>query len=306
MKRSLVGLVLSFFCLGAIAQADGRKNIESLCGCYEVKFKYAETFSPDPDYKYRERDDMSEGLELIVPVEISDKKIILQHLLLISDSMIIKHWREDWTYEEPELWTYSGNMTWSRLVDDQQRAKGKWTQSVWEVSDAPRYQGAGEWVNLDGRTFWQNTSDAPLPRREYTIRKDYNVLKRTNRISLTKEGWVHEQDNQKIIRAEGTDKLLVEEKGWNTYVRTQASKCAAAQVFWDEHKDFWVKVRTGWKEIMADKTSLKIKTTVDGRPLYMHLDDLEKQLAKASSKQSLNTDDAKKIIDLLTKFVEAR
>jgi hypothetical protein len=218
--------------------------------------------------------------------------------------MIIKHWREDWTYEEPELWAYSGNMSWSRLPDDQQRAKGKWTQSVWEVSDAPRYQGVGEWINLDGRTFWQNTSDAPLPRREYTIRKDYNVLKRTNRISLTDEGWIHEQDNQKIIRAEGMDKLLVEEKGWNTYVRTQASKCAAAQVFWDEHKDFWVKVRTAWKDVMNNKTSLKVKTTVDGRPLYMHLDDLEKQLAKTSSKQSFSPDDAKKIVDVLKKFVE--
>ena len=91
--------------------------------------------------------------------------------------------------------------------------KGKWVQSVWEVSDAPRYQGASNWVTTDGITFWQNTAGmAPLPRREYSVRDDYNILKRTNRIILTNNGWVHEQDNQKIIRGEGIDKLLVEEK----------------------------------------------------------------------------------------------
>ena len=306
MRRNVVIIAALIFSIYANAQADGRKNIENLCGCFEVKFKYAETFSPDPNYKYRERDDLSEGLELIVPLEMSDKKIVLQHLLLISDSMIIKHWREDWTYEEPELWTYSGDMRWTRLPNDPQRSKGKWTQSVWEVSDAPRYQGAGEWVSLDGKTFWQNTSDAPLPRREYTTRSDYNILKRTNKISLSENGWVHEQDNQKIIREQNSDKLLVEEKGFNIYTKTDASKCEAAKMYWEKHQEFWVKVRTAWKDIMKDKSSITVKTRVEGRPLYLHLDELEKDLAKASSKQSLNADAAEKIMQLLKKFVETR
>lgn len=303
MKRAVVFFLLNLPFYTAISQVDARKSIESLCGCYEVKFKYAETFSPDPDYKYRDRDDMSEGLELIVPVEISDKKIILQHLLLITDSMVIKHWREDWTYEEPILWKYDGDMRWTRSPSNTN--KGKWTQSVWEVSDAPRYQGSGEWINLDGKVLWQNTSDAPLPRREYTSRNDYNVLRRTNRISLTPDGWVHEQDNQKIIRTNGADKLLVEEKGFNTYMRTNSSKCAAAKAFWDKHQDFWIKVRAGWADIMSNSSALKIKTAVDGKPLYVHLDILEKELARVSSKQSARTEEARKIAEVLQKFVEA-
>src|ERR1700749_4239525 len=71
-----------------------RQNIDKLCGCFEVEFKYAETFSPDPNYKFHDRDEISGGTERTFPVEVSDKKIVMQHLLVISDSMIIKHWRE--------------------------------------------------------------------------------------------------------------------------------------------------------------------------------------------------------------------
>ena len=99
-----------------------------------------------------------------------------------------------------------------------------------------RYQGASEWIRTDGKTFWQNTSDAPLPRSEYSVRNDYNILKRTNRLTLTDFGWVHEQDNQKIIRHQGSDKLLAEEKGVNSYKKTDESKCAAAKAYWEKNK----------------------------------------------------------------------
>ena len=126
--------------------------------------------------------------------------MVLQHLLVISDSVIVKHWREDWTYENPILWKYKGNKLWTKESLSAEQVRGKWTQAIWEVSDAPRYQGLSEWINTDGKTFWQNSTDAPLPRREYSVRSDYNILRRTNRLIVTDNGWIHEQDNQKIIR----------------------------------------------------------------------------------------------------------
>lgn len=279
MMRGILTLAMALFVTnGLFAQLEsGKKNIKSLCGCYEVKFKYAETFSPDPNYKYRERDDMSEALELIIPIEESENKIVLQHLLLVTDSMVIKHWREDWTYENPELWKYEGDHKWKRTALDASAVKGKWTQSVWEVSDAPRYQGVGEWVNLDGQTFWQNTTDAPLPRREYTTRHDYNVLRRTNRIILGEGGWIHEQDNRKLIRKDGADKLLVEEKGFNTYERTDDAKCKVALAFWQKHETFWATVRTAWDKVLKSKNEISLETKVDGRPMHVHLDEAEKK-----------------------------
>jgi hypothetical protein len=281
----LTGVILA---VSVQAQAPtDKQNIEKLCGCYEVEFKYAETFSPDPSYKFHERDEISAGLELVLPVVQTDKKIVLQHLLIITDSMIIKHWREDWTYENSTVLRYKGNKVWKKEELSPAEVNGKWTQSVWEVSDAPRYQGAGKWINIDNKTFWQNTTDAPLPRREYTVRNDYDILRRTNRIVLNDAGWVHEQDNQKIIRKNGTDKLLVEEKGINSYKKVDDKKCAAAKVYWEKNKEYWGKVRAVWEDFLSTHSSLQLKENVDGKPLHQYLTELASDFTKGKIESSL-------------------
>jgi Family of unknown function (DUF6607) len=267
------------------AQAPKDKpNVEKLCGCFDVEFKYAETFSPEPNYKYHDRDEISGGTELVFPVEISDKKIVMQHLLVITDDIIIKHWRETWTYEEPVIWKYKGDLQWEKEQLKPEDVKGKWTQSVWEVSDAPRYQGASNWVTTDGKTFWESTADAPLPRREYSVRDDYNILRRTNRIILNDSGWVHDQDNQKIIREDGKDKLLVEEKGLNTYKRIDENRCNAAKKYWEKNKEYWTKVRNFWERYMSGNDTVEMKKSVDGRPLPDFLFDLAKDYADGKIK----------------------
>lgn len=252
-------------------QAQTKKNVENLCGCFEVEFKYAETFSPDPKYKYHDREEISAGLELVLPIENTDKKIVMQHLLVVTDSMIVKHWRDDWTYENPVRYKYTGNKTWVKENLSAAQVKGKWTQSVWEVSDEPRYQGSSDWITLDGKPTWVNTTDAPLPRREYSVRSDYNILQRTNKIMITKDGWLHEQDNKKIIREGNTDKLLVEEKGFNTYKRVDDSRCAAAKAYWEKNKTYWAKVRAVWDEYIAKNNTIQLKTKVDGKVLNEYL-----------------------------------
>ncbi len=210
------------------AQAPHDKTIvEKLCGCFAVQFKYAETFSPKEDYVFRDRDDINGGIELSIPIESTNTKMVIQHLLVLNDSVIVKHWREEWMYENPIIWNYKGDKTWVKQQVKPDVVKGKWTQTVWEVSDEPRYQGYSQFVNLDGKIIWQNTTDAPLPRRKYTIRSDYNILKRTNRLNITDSGYVHEQDNDKVIRKDGVDKLLVQEKGINSYKRVDEKLCAA-------------------------------------------------------------------------------
>ena len=248
------------------------KNINNLCGCFNVEFKYAETFSPDTSYKFHERETINGGLELVFPVEASDKKIVLQHLLVITDKVIIKHWREDWTYENPIIWKYQGNKTWTKEIQKPEAVKGKWTQSIWEVSDEPRYQGTSEWLNANGQKFWLSTTDAPLPRREYSVRSNYNLLNRTNRIIINDSGYRHEQDNRKIIKAaDGTEKLLVEEKGINTYVRTSEATCAAAKTWWEKNKFYWEKVRAIWEEKITNISTIKMETKVKDKVLHEYL-----------------------------------
>lgn len=264
--------LLLFSSILSIAQpVPGKATVEKLCGCFQVDFKYAETFSPDPSYHYHDREETGGTAELALPIEVSDKKIVIQHLLVVGPSTVVKHWHEEWTFENPVTWVYKGNRTWVKKQLTPDEVKGKWTQSVWEVADEPRYQGQSPFVWLDGKIIWQHTTDAPLPRREYSVRNDYNILRRTNRLNITDSGYVHEQDNAKIIRANGADKLLVEEKGLNTYRRIDTKECAAAAAYWEKNKDFWTRVRHFWDEYMATHDSVTLQQKIEGKFLHEYL-----------------------------------
>lgn len=96
MKRIILSVLFLLGLINTQAQLkEGRENIEKFCGCFHVDFKYAETFSPNEEYKYHKREHL-EGIELGLLVEKSEKKIVIQHLLIVGDSSIVKHWREDW------------------------------------------------------------------------------------------------------------------------------------------------------------------------------------------------------------------
>jgi hypothetical protein len=279
MKKITGLMALLIVTTGINAQTDGKKVVDKLCGCFEVAFKYAETFSPNPDYKYHDREEIGGTAELALPIEVSDKKIVIQHLLIVSPTTIVKHWREEWTYENPIIWKYKGDRTWVKETLPADQVKGKWTQTVWEVADEPRYQGYSQFVNLDGKIIWQNTTYAPLPRREYSVRSDYNILRRTNRLNITDSGYIHEQDNEKIIRSEIADKLLVQEKGINSYKRVADTACNAGKIYWEKNKRYWDKVRQIWADYISTQTSISLKSKVEGKLLHEYLINLSKEYA---------------------------
>ena len=249
MKKLLLASMLLGTYISSHAQPKKDvESIKSLCGCYDIEFKYAETFSSDTAYK-KSKPYLAHGREWVEAIEETPGRFVFQHLLVINDSTIIKHWREDWTYENTSVLEFEKNGTWKKNILSPSDVKGQWTQAVWEVDDAPRYQGTATWIHIDGKDYWKNTTDAPLPRREYSIRSDYNVMNRTNTIYITKEGWTHEQDNEKVIRKDGQpDKVLASEKGYNIYRKTDNSKCTAAKKWWANNQKTWVSVRKEWDE----------------------------------------------------------
>ncbi|UII25356.1 hypothetical protein LVD15_18905 [Fulvivirga maritima] len=244
-------------------------SIKSMCGCYKVYFNFAETFSPKRDYEFHENY-KSHAYEWVTMAEEDDDKLSLQHLLVIRDTMIIKHWRQDWLYENTDLYTYDKDKTWKPVSLSKNEVKGQWSQKVYQVDDGPRYEGSATWIHADGRDYWENTTDAPLPRREYTKRDDYNVMKRRNRQEITEEGWIHEQDNDKVLR-DGEDQLIAQEKGWNTYTKVEDSKCSAAKAWWDTYSAYWADVRAVWDEVYESKKTLALKTKVEDQFLYEQL-----------------------------------
>lgn len=275
---SILGIGISVF-----AQAQNQKDviaIKAMTGCYEVKFNFAETFSPKKDYE-KANNYTSGALEWITVAEENPKKIELQHLLIVNPkgndkNAIVKHWRQDWIYENTDLYVFDKENKWKYKKLNPQDVKGQWTQVVYQVDDAPRYSGSGTWSHTDGRTFWESNADAPLPRREYTKRKDYNVLNRTNNQEIFTWGWLNDQDNKKVIRKDGTeDEVLVEEKGREYYKKVDDAKCILAKNYWNEYAPLWGAVRQTWDERLAQKKDLEVLPNQSDIYLYQQIWDLK-------------------------------
>lgn len=262
--------------------------IKAMCGCHEVSFKYTETFAPEIDYE-KHHDYNAAGLEWVQLVEEDKNKVVLQHLLIVNDTIVIKHWRQDWKYQNTDLYYYKKDTTWTYASLDPEKVKGQWTQSVYSVDDSPRYSGTATWVHVDGKSYWENKTDAPLPRREYSKRKDYNVLKRGNRHEITSYGWVHEQDNDKIIREDTKeDILLAQEKGYNTYKKVEESRCKASQDYWVKNKKTWRIVRNEWNQVFSRKKDLILTPKSNEKSLYEYFFYPKEKLTKKSISSLIN------------------
>jgi len=300
MKKLNLLFALFIIALGASAQNkldQDREAIKSLAGFYKVTFNYAETFSPEDDYKFHERH-RSSAKEIAILVEDSPKKIVIQHLLVMrGDSMIIKHWREDWTYEDQTILAYDKDNAWKKVTLSANDVKGKWTQKVFQVDDSPRYQAIGTWVHVDGRHQWQSNTDSPLPRRESTERNDYNVLNRGNNLYLTPNGWMFEQDNKKVVRADGKDKLIAMEKGLEEFVKTDPKSFAYAQTWWKQQEGFWKDARASWDAAFAENNYIKLNLKIDNKLLYEQFFALGDQSVKEKWSSEKNKEAIKKVID---------
>lgn len=291
MKLSTVLLVLmTTNLLGVNAQTKkqlDRKAIKAMSGSFEVSFNFAETFQYSEDTAYTPSAVKHEkAIEYVKIIAENENKIVMQHLLLVgrpSNPKVIKHWRQDWLYENTDFYTYDGDNKWKFKKLPKEEVKGQWTQKVYQVDDSPRYEGSATWVHVDGRSTWENTTDAPLPRREYTKRDDYNVTVRTNRLVITDNGWIHDQDNDKVVRKAGKeDVLLAREKGYNTYFKVDDSRCEAAKAWWEGHKEEWALVRVKWEEIFNRNQDLHLKSVVNNKPLFEHLLDKEFSYSKTN------------------------
>lgn len=293
MRKSFA-LLLATFSLTATYAQEKQKDIESIkkmCGCFEVEFNFIETFQTTKDSAYKPSPTKKENaLEWVELVENSENKLVLQHLLIVNDEMIIKHWRQDWLYENTDLYQFYKDNTWKFNRLKSTNVKGQWTQKVYQVDDSPRYEGTGTWIHKDGKDYWMNTTDAPLPRREHTIREDYNVLNRRNIHEITYYGWLHEQDNKKIFRNnEGKDLEIAQEKGMDLYVRVADSKCKSAQKWWKENNFLWKNIRAKWQTVFDANKTIELEKSVDKKPLFMHLFDLQPTASKEQTDKIIDS-----------------
>ena len=286
MKKLYFICILLLITVTTDAQSKKTKDqtaIKDMCGCFEVTYNFAETFNYSKDTTYKpSKNKISSALEWAGLVIDDKNKISIQHILQIGNPakpMIVKHWRQDWLYQNTNFYMYNGDNNWTFQQKAKKEVKKQWTQKVYQVDDSPRYEGSGTWVHLNGKSYWESTTTAPLPRREYTKRNDYNITMRNNRHQINDAGWFHDQDNSKLLRTDGKDVLIANEKGYNVYKKAADSRCRVAQEWWDKHNEKWQSVRNKWNEIFNRNTDLTLETKVDNKPLYKHLfsDDITKE-----------------------------
>ncbi len=278
-KLNIYNLIIILLLVSPIIiNAQKKQDIEAIkemCGCFEIDFKFSETFQYINDSNYsKSKNYNAKALEYAKLIKDEKDHISIQHLLVMGD-YIIKHWRQDWVFQNKDLLKYDGNNNWKYISKTKQDVKGQWTQKVFQVDDSPRYEGSATWVHADGKSYWENSSYAPLPRREYTKRNDYNIMIRGNRHEITKDGWVHDQDNFKVVKDSESDSevIIASEKGINTYTRVDESNCKEAIKWWDENNEKWLLVLEKWNSIYSKKDDISLRQSVENKPLFSFLFD---------------------------------
>jgi hypothetical protein len=267
---------------GLSALERDRRAILAMAGTFRTTFDFLEViglrdgFKPDRPYQ-------SWGTEYVYVVRDEPRFISLQHLLVmfmqgedgkVAGPFVTKHWRQDWRYEDAEMLTYRGRQTWAREAVTPAAARGAWTQAVYQVDDSPRYEAVGRWRHFAGVSTWLSAPTwRPLPRREWSVRHDYDVLIGTNLVTITPTGWVHEEDNLKVpLDPDGAPRsALAKEIGLNRYERITGFDDAAGRRYRERTEPFWAEVRRAWDDVARRHPRFTLRAAPDEGQLFVPL-----------------------------------
>ncbi|WP_417621061.1 DUF6607 family protein [Parasphingorhabdus sp.] len=226
-----------------------RADILAMAGDYKVRFDMAETTSWRDDY-IPIKAKISGGHESVRVIKDTGREIILQHLLVVEhegETFVIKHWRQDWMYEPAQLLVYAEAGKWVNEDVPASQRHGRWSQTVWQVDDSPRYGGLGQWKTVNGIRNWtSNWTARPLARRDAVRNPVYDHYQAINRHQPMPGGWIHWQDNTKMKTVDGKALPYVQESVLNTYKKYDGYRVSAADDYWSKTEGYWKEVRDEW------------------------------------------------------------
>ncbi|MFV0643339.1 MAG: DUF6607 family protein, partial [Sphingomonadaceae bacterium] len=142
----------------AAFEAD-RADILAMAGNFKVRFDMQESTPWMEGYEPLDAK-VSGGHESVRVIEDTGRKIMLQHLLVVEHegkTHVIKHWRQDWEYEPARILAYADTGTWKWDNVPEKMRHGRWSQTVWQVDDSPRYAGWGQWETQGGVRRWRSS-----------------------------------------------------------------------------------------------------------------------------------------------------
>jgi hypothetical protein len=265
---------------GLTPQERDRRAILAMAGPYRVSFDFLEVVRYDPALK-QDAPYQSWGTEYVFVSEDTPDYVALQHVLVMrmvgaSEPMVVRHWRQEWRYQADSLLVYEGNNTWARLVSKEK--SGSWTQTVLQVDDSPRYAASGAWEHANGVSTWISRETwRPLPRREFSVRKDYDVLVGTNRHTITPRGWVQEENNLKYSL--GQKRYLAREYGVARYERIKDYDFGPGESYYQRTERFWAEVRAAWRELGDARGRFTMRAPADQGQLFLPFFEYAQKLA---------------------------
>jgi hypothetical protein len=268
---------------GLTAFERDRRAILAMAGEFRTSFEFIETVGFEPGFE-PSRPYQSWSTEVIDVIEDAGEAISLQHIIVMfyidrdgatQGPIVQKHWRQDWVYEDKSLHQFVGHGHWREHEPTETERRGRWSQAVYQVDDSPRYEALGTFVHTANYSAW--TSDEtwrPLPRRESSVRDDYDVLIGTNRHTITPTGWVQEEENLKVVldadgNPAGDAPYLARELGLNRYERIVDFDFSAAADYWSATADFWSDVRAAWAQVYAERERFELAARIDGEALFV-------------------------------------
>ena len=255
-----------------------RADILAMAGNFRVRFDMQETTRWDATYTPLEPK-VSGSNEVVRVIEDTGRKIVLQHMLVVEhegQTFVIKHWRQDWEYEPARVLVYADRNQWEWEEVPERMRTGRWSQTVWQVDDSPRYGGWGQFESQAGVRRWRsNWTWRPLARRDATRNPVYDRYYAINRHQTTPEGWIHWQDNTKMALSGGKVVPIVQEYVLNTYTRFDDYNVQAADDYWAATSGYWAAIRAQWEAAAERNGGIGIEeeaetgTIISGRLLEL-------------------------------------
>jgi len=270
-------------------QERDRRAILAMAGTYRVSFDFLEVVAygaaTDPRAPYQ-----SWGTEKVYVDRDEPGFVSLVHILdmrivgkdgQLTPPMVTKHWRQDWAYQPTAIVEHRGRDRWQRRALAPAEARGAWVQTVYQVDESPRYASLGRWQHTASFSTWiSGDTWRPLPRREWSVRDDYQLLLGTNRHTVGPTGWTQEENNLKAVltaqrEIDAARPYVGREYGMARYERIRpddTTSFAGADRYYGRTRAFWNQVREAWASAFAQPDgTVTLNGPVDKGGLFIPL-----------------------------------
>lgn len=293
-----------------------RRAILAMAGPYRVSFDFIETVGYTAGYT-PSRPYQSWGTEYVFVADDTNEYISLQHIMVmyirqedgsVSAPIVMKHWRQDWEYQKRSMFVYAGYDRWNKQKQNRKTVEGTWSQAVFQVDDSPRYESFGRWQHDANVSTWISAKTSrPLPRRESSVRDDYQILEGTNRHTILPNGWVQEEENMKLVLNDPdnptTDtSYLSKELGIARYERIVEHDFSGGDEYWNKSKHYWADVRDVWKTMIEGQNAMIIHNKTSQQYMFMPFFSQAQAIVEG---EPYDSEQGKVLIrEMLTPFIE--